>query len=119
MSYSPVGGGWLSGKYRKGSTKVLEQNSRMTGAEQHLTSPEGLRRLEAIERLIGVAEAKGTTLSRFALAWVRAQPGITTPIIGPRTEEQLDDNLAALGITITDDDRAQVDSIVPPGTNLL
>lgn len=119
MSYGPVARGWLSGKYRKGSTRVVEEKSRMGGSEQHLTSPEGLHRLEVIEQVIAHAEAKGTTITRFALAWARSNPHITTPIIGPRTEEHLDDNLASLAVAITEEDRKRVDDLVAPGLDIL
>ena len=68
-----------------------------------------------VEELTPVAGAKGATLAQFALAWVMQQPGVTSPIIGPRTMEQLVDNLGAFDVEITDEDRALVDSLVPPG----
>ena len=70
---------------------------------------------DAVEKLLPLAEAKGCSLSQFALAWVMAQPGVTSPIIGPRTMEQLEDNLKALAVTITEDDLKAVDRIVPRG----
>jgi aryl-alcohol dehydrogenase-like predicted oxidoreductase len=54
-------------------------------------------------------------MSQFALAWCVQQPGVTSPIIGPRTMEQLEDNLAALEVGISDKDRAEVDALIPPG----
>ena len=69
-----------------------------------------------MEKLIPLAEAKGLTLSQFALAWTMQQPGITSPIIGPRTLEQLEDNLKSIGVTLTDAELKAVDEIVPPGT---
>jgi aryl-alcohol dehydrogenase-like predicted oxidoreductase len=65
--------------------------------------------------LTPVAAAKGITLAQFALAWCMHQPGVTSPIIGPRTMAQLEDNLGALGVTISAEDRAAVDRLVPPG----
>jgi aryl-alcohol dehydrogenase-like predicted oxidoreductase len=61
-----------------------------------------------------IAEAKGATVSQVALAWCAAQPGITSPIIGPRTMAQLEDNLAALDVELTDDDFARLDEVSPP-----
>ena len=72
--------------------------------------------LSAVDRLRPLAEAKGCTLSQFALAWCARQPGVTSPIIGPRTMEQLEDNLGAVEVELTDEDVAAVDEIVPPGT---
>lgn len=57
----------------------------------------------------------GCTLSQFALAWCMRRPGITSPIIGPRTLEQLEDNLKALDVRLGDEDYKKVDQIVPPG----
>lgn len=71
--------------------------------------------LEVVDQFRPLAEAKGCSLSQFALAWVMNQPGVTSPIIGPRTMDQLEDNLKALDVTITDEDRKSIDEIVPPG----
>ena len=65
--------------------------------------------------LIGLAEEKGCTPSQVALAWCMRQPGITSPIIGPRTMSQLEENLGATEVTITAEDRAAVDEVAPPG----
>ena len=54
-------------------------------------------------------------MSQLALAWCLHQPGVTSPIIGPRTMAQLEDNLGALDVTITDADRARIDEVIPPG----
>jgi aryl-alcohol dehydrogenase-like predicted oxidoreductase len=62
-----------------------------------------------------LAAAKSCTLSQLALAWCIQQPGVTSPIIGPRTMEQLEDNLGALAITLTTEDRTTIDGLVPPG----
>ena len=58
---------------------------------------------------------RGVPLSQFALAWVMAQPGVTSPIIGPRTMEQLEDNLAAAEVALTEEDMDQVDQVIAPG----
>jgi aryl-alcohol dehydrogenase-like predicted oxidoreductase len=54
-------------------------------------------------------------MSQLALAWCAQQPGITSPIIGPRTMEQLVDNLGALDVAVTEEDREQIDALAPPG----
>ena len=74
--------------------------------------------MAAVEQLQQLADARGIALSQLALAWCMAQPGITSPIIGPRTMEQLEDNLKALDVTLADDDKKQIDAIVPPGGNV-
>ena len=71
-----------------------------------------------VERLRPLAEARNVSLSQFALAWVMQQPGVTSPIIGPRTLDQLEDNLHAIGLKLTADELGAVDAIVPPGTHV-
>ena len=117
IPYSPIAGGWLGGKYRAGTSSAEDANTRRGKRDDRLATPAGQRRLEIIEELVALAESKGTTLSRFALAWVLSNPAVTAPIIGPRTQAHLADNLAALTVEITDEDRAAVDRLVPPGTH--
>lgn len=62
-----------------------------------------------------VEQRGGCTLSQFALAWCMHRPGVTSPIIGPRTMEQLEDNLKALDVKLTEEDHIKVDEVVPPG----
>jgi aryl-alcohol dehydrogenase-like predicted oxidoreductase len=62
-----------------------------------------------------LAKEKGCTISQFALAWVMQRDGITSPIIGPRTFEQFEDNLMAMEVKLTDEDRKRLDEICPPG----
>ena len=69
---------------------------------------------DVLEEAEKMAAEKGCTVSQVALAWVAQQPGVTSPIIGPRTMEQLLDNLGALDVKITDEDRARIDALVPP-----
>jgi aryl-alcohol dehydrogenase-like predicted oxidoreductase len=71
-----------------------------------------------IEPLTGLAKGKGVTLAQFALAWTVHQPGVTSPIIGSRTLDQLEDNLGALNVEFTADDLGKIDSIVPRGTHV-
>jgi aryl-alcohol dehydrogenase-like predicted oxidoreductase len=114
IPWSPLAGGRLTGKYRRG--QPLPPNTRFGDIPQERQSAEmSAQVLDAIEALIPLGEAKGVTLTQFALAWVVQQPGITSPIIGPRNMAQLEENLKALDVKITDDDRKKVDAIVPPG----
>ena len=73
------------------------------------------RVFDVTEGLQPLATRKGCTDVAVRARVVMQQPGVTSPIIGPRTMEQLEDNLAALDVTITDEDRAQVDDMIPPG----
>jgi aryl-alcohol dehydrogenase-like predicted oxidoreductase len=71
---------------------------------------------DVVEGIEPLALEKGCTLAQFSLAWCVGQPGVTSPIIGPRTMEQLEDNLGALEVEITAEDGATIDELVPPGT---
>jgi aryl-alcohol dehydrogenase-like predicted oxidoreductase len=115
IPWSPLAGGLLTGKYQR--TAAAPPESRFADIE---TKPWLQRRLHAgvydvLEGLGPLAEAKGCSMSQLALAWCMQQPGVTSPIIGPRTLEQLVDNLGALQVTITAEDRAKVDELVAPG----
>ncbi len=115
IPWSPLAGGLLTGKYTRGG--AAPQGSRYASAEE---GPPQLRRLtddvyRVNEGLQPLADAKGCTISQLALAWCAQQPGITSPILGPRTMEQLEDNLGALDVTVTDEDRQRIDELVPPG----
>ena len=116
IPWSPLSAGWLSGKYRKG--QPLPQDSRaasnywMVNQENEL----GKQKLDQVEQLVGVAQQCEVTLSQFALAWLLHRPGVTAPIMGPRTMEQLEDNLKALDVHLTPEVMKRVDEIVRPGT---
>lgn len=112
MPWSPLAGGFLTGKYTRGQdapkgTRFGEGNF----YGEHFTDAA----FEVAERLEQVAKDKGCTPSQLALAWCAQQPGITSPIIGPRTMEQLEDNLGALDVEVTDQDRERLDEVATPG----
>jgi aryl-alcohol dehydrogenase-like predicted oxidoreductase len=116
--WSPLEGGWLSGKYRRDGANPKDS----TRAEKwigDIENPKFQRRLDIVEKLLPLAAAKGVPLARFANAWALRHPAVTSVIIGPRTMEQLEDSLLALDVTITDDDARQIDALVPPGTSAL
>ena len=116
IPWSPLAGGLLTGKYRRGEAAPAGTrfaNMERMRAAQRRRFNEGI--FDVIEGLEPIAADRGIPLSQFALAWVMAQPGVTSPIIGPRTMEQLDDNLDAADATLTDEDMARVDAIIPPG----
>ena len=74
--------------------------------------------LNVIEQLLSLVETKECTLSQFSLAWCMHQSGITSPIIGPRTMEHLEDNLKAMEISLKQEDFEAVDNIVKPGHHI-
>jgi len=117
LPWSPLAGGFLTGKYRRGEPRVL--GSRFADSnewtDRHFTE----RAFDVREAVEALAVEKGCTISQFALAWVTQQPGITSPIIGPRTMEQLEDNLGALEVQITAEDRSRIDAVAPPGAEVV
>jgi aryl-alcohol dehydrogenase-like predicted oxidoreductase len=116
--WSPLEGGWLTGKYRKGQPNP-QDSSRATNWIGDIENPKFQRRLEIVEQLLPLAAAKGVSLARFALAWTLQHPAVTSAIIGPRTMEQLEDCLGAPECEITAEDLKRVDELVPPGTSAL
>jgi aryl-alcohol dehydrogenase-like predicted oxidoreductase len=72
-----------------------------------------------VKKLIPIAETRGVSLARFSLAWTLRHLAVTSAIIGPRTMEQLEDCLGATAVTISDEDTARIDELVPPGTSAL
>jgi aryl-alcohol dehydrogenase-like predicted oxidoreductase len=116
--WSPLEGGWLTGKYRRGSGNPRDSR-RAESWVGDLENPKFARRLDVVEQLVPLAAARGVSLARFANAWVLANPAVTSAIIGPRTIEQLEDSLGAAELSLTADELAQVDRLVPPGTSAL
>jgi aryl-alcohol dehydrogenase-like predicted oxidoreductase len=116
--WSPLEGGWLSGKYRRGAEnpKDSQRAEKWIG---DIENPKFQRRLDIVEKLLPMAAAMGLPLARFANAWALRHPAVTSVIIGPRTMEQLEDSLKALDVQITDDDARQIDELVAPGTSAL
>jgi aryl-alcohol dehydrogenase-like predicted oxidoreductase len=117
IPWSPLAGGLLTGKYDRKTPPP--EGTRV--ADMYLKNPAishrwNERALDAIEDLRAHVEARGgCSMSQFALAWCLAMPGVTSPIIGPRTMQQYLDNMQALQVKLTGDDFAAVDAIVPKG----
>jgi aryl-alcohol dehydrogenase-like predicted oxidoreductase len=109
--WGPLGQGMLTGRVRRGQPSDLRRAQLL----RHLTDE---RRIDAVERLIPLAEQAGLPLTHLALAFAIAHPGVTSALLGPHTMEQLDDLLAAASVTLTDDILDQIDAIVPPGTDV-
>ncbi|HYG62601.1 MAG TPA: aldo/keto reductase, partial [Thermoanaerobaculia bacterium] len=84
-----------------------------------IENPKFARRLEVVEQLIPMAEAKEVPLARFANAWALRHPAVSSVIIGPRTIEQLEDSLLALEVEISEEEARRIDELVPPGTSAL
>ncbi|QQQ78776.1 aldo/keto reductase [Saccharothrix sp. 6-C] len=110
LVWSPLAQGLLTGRFRQGAG-AESRRARFT----HMTDE---RRHEAVERLVPVAEDAGLSLTHLAMAFAIAHPGVTSAIIGPRTEEQLDDLLAGADVVLDDAVLDRIDAVVPPGTGV-
>ncbi|MFW6133256.1 MAG: aldo/keto reductase [Planctomycetota bacterium] len=110
IPWSPLAGGVLTGKYKRGQEPPAGARIRKNRRGE-LTEAA----FDVVERAEKIAADKGCTVSQLALAWCMHQPGVTSPIIGPRTMEQLEDNLGALDVEVTDADRESLDEVATPG----
>lgn len=114
IAWSPLRGGWLSGKFHRGMSEPPE-NSRVRGAEQRGWSESWTRYNNegtwlVIDTLQAVAKETAKTPAQVALNWVLRRPGVTGPIIGARSLQQLDDNIAASGWSLTDEQVKRLDT---------
>jgi aryl-alcohol dehydrogenase-like predicted oxidoreductase len=119
ISWSPLAGGWLSGKWRLGAPDedLTSRRAERIPERYDLSILGNQRKLEAADALIKLADEAGTTLVEMAVAWVINHPAVTSAIIGPRTMEQLTSQLGAADLRLDDDLLDRIDEIVPPGTN--
>ena len=113
IPWSPLAGGLLTGKYRR--DEAPPAGSRFAEADVLQRWGQRARIFDVIDGLRAIAERREVPLSHFALAWVMAQPGVTSPIIGPRTVEQLENYLDAASLALNDEDFKAVDAVIPPG----
>src|SRR5437763_7180662 len=118
LSWSPLAGGWLTGRYRTGRPAPTSSRAERLPARYDLSAPDNQRKLEAAEALAVLADDAGLSLIHLALAFVLAHPAVTAPIIGPRTMEQLESQLGAVAVTLDTDVLDQIDQIVSPGVTL-
>ncbi len=117
IPWSPLAGGWLSGRYRK--DREITQSHRATRAPERFDVTANQAKFDAADALGQVADNAGVSLVNLALAFVLRHPAVTSAIIGPRTMEQLETQLDAPNLTLTDDVLDSIDKIVPPGTNVV
>jgi aryl-alcohol dehydrogenase-like predicted oxidoreductase len=117
LSYSPLAGGWLSGRWRKDAAPTPASSARPS-ARFDMTSPGNQRKLEIVDQLAKVADEAGLTLVALALAFVINHPAVTSAIIGPRTLEQLESQLPAADITLSNDVLDRIDELVAPGVTI-
>jgi aryl-alcohol dehydrogenase-like predicted oxidoreductase len=118
IPWSPLAGGWLTGRYRKGQEIPTSHRAARIPQRFDVSLPANQAKLEAADALAGVAEEAGLGLIQLALGFVLAHPAVTSAIIGPRTMEQLKGQLDGGDVVLGDDVLDRIDAIVAPGTTL-
>ncbi|EWY42597.1 aldo/keto reductase [Skermanella stibiiresistens SB22] len=113
LVWSPLAGGLLSGKYRRGQPEPEGTRRANEWTEPPVRDIETL--YDIVEVLVAVAEARGVTAAQVALAWLLGRPGVASAVIGARTDEQLADNLKAADLTLSQEERSRLDEVsLPP-----
>jgi aryl-alcohol dehydrogenase-like predicted oxidoreductase len=123
--WSPLAGGWLAGRYRRGQPAPPDSRAvrfrpfgGTVGGRNDPLRPENAPKLDLVEALSRVAKAAGLSLAHMSLAFTLAHPAVTSAIIGPRTMEQLDDLLAGADRRLDAATLDAIDEAAPPGTTI-
>jgi aryl-alcohol dehydrogenase-like predicted oxidoreductase len=117
LTYSPLAGGWLSGRWRKGAASAPASSAR-PNARFDMSSPANQRKLYIVEELARLAEEAGISLIQMAIAFVLSHPGVTSAIVGPRTMEQLESYLPAADLALSTEVLDRIDELVAPGVTV-
>jgi aryl-alcohol dehydrogenase-like predicted oxidoreductase len=118
IPWSPLAGGWLSGRYRKGQEIPASNRAERIPGRYDLSTPENQLKLDKADALGQLADEAGLTLIEMAIAFVIRHPAVTSAIIGPRTMEHLESQLTAADVVLSNDVLDRIDEIVPPGVNV-
>jgi aryl-alcohol dehydrogenase-like predicted oxidoreductase len=119
IPWSPLAGGWLSGRYRKdGDSPSSSRRAQMVPSRFDMSLPANQRKLEAVHALGELADELGMPLIEMALAFVVNHPAVSAAIIGPRTSEQLESQLPAIERSLSAEALDRIDEIVAPGVNV-
>jgi aryl-alcohol dehydrogenase-like predicted oxidoreductase len=118
LPWSPLGGGWLTGKYSReeaptGATRLGENPDR--GVEAYARRGSAERTWDVVDTVRAIAQERGDSMAQVALAWLVARPAVTSVILGARTLAQLDDNLAAIGVHLSAEQTRRLDLASDPG----
>jgi aryl-alcohol dehydrogenase-like predicted oxidoreductase len=117
LVYSPLSGGWLTGRWRKDAPGTPTSAARPS-ARFDMSTAANQRKLAVVEEIALLAERSGMTMIELALAWAINHPGVTSAIIGPRTMEQLESQLPAVDVTLDTEILDRIDELVAPGVTL-
>ena len=118
IPWSPLAGGWLSGRYRLGADLPKSRRAEMLPSRYDMSLPGNQIKLKAADALAKLAEEAGMSLIEMSLAFVINHPAVTAAIIGPRTMEHLESQLTAVDVHLSDDVLDRIDEIAPPGLNV-
>jgi aryl-alcohol dehydrogenase-like predicted oxidoreductase len=111
LVWSPLAGGLLSGKYRRNGGP---EAGRHVGGHKEPPVYDENKLYDIIDVIVAIAEARGVSGAQVALAWLLGRPGVTSAIIGGRTEEQFRDNLAAAELKLSPEERSRLDAVSQP-----
>ncbi len=109
LVWSPIAGGWLSGKFRRDAKDPKVSRHRAGWREPPIRDEEAL--FDIVDVIVGIADARGVSGAQVALAWLLGRPGVTSLITGGRSEAHFRDNIAATSLQLTDDERARLDKV--------
>ena len=115
IPWSPLAGGWLTGKYRKGDPTPTTGRAARIPDRFDFDLPENQRKLDLVEDLLKLAADAGVSLTHLSMAFVLEHPAVSSAIIGPRTMEQLTDVLAGVDVQLSQDVLDEIDKLVAPG----
>lgn len=118
ITWSPLAGGWLSGKYRRDQIIEESRRAKRIPDRYNLNSAANQQKIDLAESLAQVADKAGISLIEMSIAFVIRHPAVTSAIIGPRTLEHLESQLPAADVTLSDETLNLIDEIVPPGTTV-
>ncbi len=118
IPWSPLAGGFLSGRYRRGQDVPSSTRAQRLPHRYDQSIPENRRKLDAADALAQLAEEAGISLIHLAIAFVLGHPAVSAAIIGPRTMDHLESQLGAAQVTLDAATLDRIDQIVPPGLNL-
>ena len=112
LVWSPLAGGLLSGKYRRGVDPPEGSRGLTDWNEPPVRDEEKL--YDIVDVLVEIGEARGVSAAQVAIAWLLGRPGVASVVVGARTDEQLADNLKAAELTLSDDERSRLDEVSAP-----
>ncbi len=112
LVWSPLAGGLLSGKHRRG--KSAPAGTRVTAGWKEPPIADEAKLWDIVDELVAIGEAHGVSAARVALAWTLGRPGVTSLVLGGRSEAQFKDNLACLEVKLTAEERARLDHVSQP-----